>query len=157
MNTPRRTIGPLLPEDAAELLAASEASMATLYPAESNHFVGPEVFTKEGNLLIGAFVGEKTVGCVGWVMTSATEAEVKRLFVDAHHRSAGVGRALMEALHDRARKAGISVLRLETGIHQDASIRLYQSLGYIDREPFAPYTPDPLSVFMEKTLTEHLP
>ena len=152
MNTPRWTIGPLPQEDAAELFAASEAAMAELYPPESNHFVGPEVFAEEGNLLIGVLVGGKPVGCVGWVMTSATEVEVKRLFVDEHHRSAGVGRALMEALHQHARKAGITVFRLETGIHQVESLSLYRSLGYVEIEPFGDYLPDPLSVFMETTL-----
>ena len=149
VNTPRWTIGPLPPEDAAELFAASEALMATLYPAESNHFVGPDVFAAESNLFIGVFVGEKPVGCVGWVMTSATEAEVKRLFVDEHHRSQSLGRALMEALHEHARKAGITVLRLETGIHQLESLSLYRSLGYADIKPFGDYVPDPLSIFME--------
>ena len=126
--------------------------MEALYPAESNHFVGPDVFVAEGNLLIGVFVGEDPVGCVGWVMTSATEAEVKRLFVDEHHRSAGLGRALMEALHDHAMTAGITVLRLETGIHQVESLSLYRSLGYVDIGPFGDYLPDPLSVYMEITL-----
>lgn len=149
MNPFRWTIGPLVQEDAAELFAASEAAMATLYPAESNHFVDPEVFSAEGNLLIGAFFGEKPVGCVGWVMTATTEAEVKRLFVDEHHRSQRLGRALMEALHEHARKAGITVLRLESGIHQVESLSLYRSLGYVDIEPFGDYVPDPLSIFME--------
>jgi len=146
------TISPLKPENASELFAASEALMEALYPAESNHVVGPEAFTGDEALLIGAFVGEKPVGCVGWVMTSPGEAEVKRLFVDEHHRSAGLGRALMEALHNRARSAGIAILRLETGIHQVASLNLYTSLGYREIEPFGDYVPDPLSVFFEKRL-----
>ena len=126
--------------------------MEAIYPAESNHFVGTEAFTASGSLLLGAFVGEKAVGCVGWVMTSPVEAEVKRLFVDEDHRSAGLGRALMNALHARADGSGIAVLRLETGIHQTASIGLYRSLGYIERGPFGRYTNDPLSLFMERRI-----
>jgi putative acetyltransferase len=144
------TISPLKPENATGLFSASEALMEALYPAESNHIVGPEAFTGDDALLIGAFVAEKPVGCVGWVMTSPGEAEVKRLFVDEHHRSVGIGRALMEALHDEAWKAGITVLRLEMGIHQAASLSLYRSLGYSEIEPFGDYVPDPLSVFLEK-------
>jgi putative acetyltransferase len=41
---------------------------------------------------------------------------------------------------------------LETGIHQPAALSLYRSAGFIEREPFAPYLPDPLSVFMEKRI-----
>ncbi len=126
--------------------------MEALYPAESNHVVGPEAFKGDQALLIGAFVGEKPVGCVGWVMTSPEEAEVKRLFVDERHRAVGIGRALMEALHDEAPKAGITVLRLETGIHQTASLNLYTSLGYREIDPFGDYIPDPLSVFLERRL-----
>jgi putative acetyltransferase len=143
------TISPLEPENAAGLFSASEALMEALYPAESNHIVGLEAFKGDDALLIGAFVGEKLVGCVGWVMTSPGEAEVKRLFVDEHHRAVGIGRALMKALHDRARSAGITVFRLETGIHQAASLNLYTSLGYVEIEPFGDYVSDPLSVFME--------
>jgi len=146
------TINPLKPENAAELFSASEALMGALYPAESNHIVGPEAFTGNDALLIGAFVGGKPVGCVGWVMTSPGEAEVKRLFVDEDHRSVGIGRALMEALHDEAWKAGITVLRLETGIRQAASLNLYRSLGYVEIEPFGDYAPDALSVFLGKRL-----
>ena len=150
--TPRWTIGPLQPERAAELFAASEASMEAIYPEESNHFVGPEAFTAPGSLLLGAFDGKSAVGCVGWVMTSPFEAEVKRLFVDENHRSIGLGRALMDALHARAEGLGITVLRLETGIHQTASIGLYRSLGYIERRPFGHYANDPLSLFMERRI-----
>jgi putative acetyltransferase len=150
--TSRWTIGPLQPDHAGDLFAASEALMEALYPAESNHVVGPEAFTDNGSLLLGAVVGEDVIGCVGWVMTAVGEAEVKRLFVDEHYRSTGVGRALMEALHDYAADAGITVLRLETGIHQTPSIRLYESLGYRKCGPFGHYGRDPLSVFLEKRL-----
>jgi putative acetyltransferase len=152
--TSRWTIGPLQPEHAVELFAASEALMGELYPAESNHFVGPDAFAGSGSLLLGAFIGDNLIGCVGWVMTSAGEVEVKRLFVDEHHRSTGVGRALMEALHNQAADAAIAVLRLETGIHQTTSISLYRSLGYTERGPFRHYLADPLSVFMEKRLRD---
>jgi hypothetical protein len=63
VRIPPWTISPLKPENASELFAASETLMEALYPAESNHVVGPEAFTGDDALLIGAFVGEKPVGC----------------------------------------------------------------------------------------------
>ena len=39
------------------------------------------------------------------------------------------------------------VLRLETGIHQQAAIALYERMGYHAIPPFGDYRPDPLSVF----------
>ena len=51
---------------------------------------------------------------------------------------------------------GMTVLWLETGIHQPEALRLYERAGYVRREPFGSYQPDSLSVFMEKRLlTEH--
>jgi putative acetyltransferase len=41
-------------------------------------------------------------------------------------------------------------LRLETGQYHLAALRFYQRQGYRCCEAFAPYTEDPLSVFMMK-------
>ena len=43
-------------------------------------------------------------------------------------------------------------VRLETGIYQPEALGLYRSAGYVEREAFGDYVPDPLSVFMEKRL-----
>ena len=32
------------------------------------------------------------------------------------------------------------------------ALALYRARGYVDRDPFGPYVPDPVSVFMEKDL-----
>ena len=47
-------------------------------------------------------------------------------------------------------------MRLETGIYQQAAVRLYTRWGYQTRSAFAPYQPDPLSLFMEKLLVADL-
>jgi putative acetyltransferase len=41
---------------------------------------------------------------------------------------------------------------LETGIHQPEARGLYARYGFAHRGPFADYTNDPLSVFMQKHL-----
>jgi putative acetyltransferase len=51
-----------------------------------------------------------------------------------------------------ARMSGLSVLRLETGIHQPEAIGLYERLGFERRAPFGDYREDPLSLFMEMPL-----
>ena len=48
--------------------------------------------------------------------------------VEARRR--GVGRVLMEALHDEARARGLEVVRLEVIEDNHAAIRLYEQLGY---------------------------
>ena len=57
----------------------------------------------------------------------------------------------------RARRAGKSVLRLETGSYQQAAIGLYERTGFRPRSPFGPYGVMPArnietSLFFEKVL-----
>ena len=49
-------------------------------------------------------------------------------------------------------RRGVRLFRLETGIKQTEAVGLYRKLGYRERHPFGAYRPDPLSVFMEKSL-----
>jgi putative acetyltransferase len=51
-----------------------------------------------------------------------------------------------------AGRAGVEMLRLETGVASHAALALYEKIGFKRREPFADYRPDPLSVFMERSL-----
>ncbi|HKV11973.1 MAG TPA: GNAT family N-acetyltransferase, partial [Thermoanaerobaculia bacterium] len=56
-------------------------------------------------------------------------------------------------LEDHARAHGVNLLRLETGIHQQEAIRLYEEWGFYRIPPFGPYTDDPVSRCYEKRLT----
>ena len=44
------------------------------------------------------------------------------------------------------------LIRLETGIRNNAALRLYRGSGFHDRGPFGGYPDDGVSVFLEKTL-----
>jgi len=146
-------IDPLLPE-AQALLAQSDAYMAALYPAESNHLESAQALRQSHVLFVGAYIDGTLVGC-GAVKTmddDGTYGEIKRVFVLDAHRGKGLSKAIMQTLEAHLAASGVDLARLETGIHQPEALGLYAKLGYVEREPFGNYAPDPLSVFMEKPL-----
>ena len=151
MNEVRvRVVDPNSP-DAAELLAALDEYQSGLYPPASTHLLPAAELARPGAVFLGAFAGERMVGCGGYVRCDGY-GELKRLFVRPEARGRGVGELLVAELERRARADGLAALMLETGVRQPAAIRLYERAGYARRGPFGDYADDPLSVFMEKRL-----
>ena len=78
-----------------------------------------------------------TGGIVGWVyvrgvrsMASDPRAEIWGLVVDADHRGAGVGAALMRHAEQWAREQGYTDVRLHSNVVRTEAHRFYQGLGY---------------------------
>ncbi len=146
-------LNPFLPE-ARHLLNLSDDYMGTLYPAESNHLEGPEVLCQPNVYFIGARHQGELVAC-GGVKTMDNDGrygEIKRVFITEAFRGKGLSKLIMQRLELHLRTQGVTLARLETGIHQPEALGLYEKLGYAYRPPFGSYQPDPLSVFMEKQL-----
>lgn len=97
-----------------------------------------------GALLLALKDGE-TIGCVGLRPLDDEDGraigEVKRLYVVPHARGLRAGRALMDALLERARMLGYDTLKLDTLATMTSGRALYASLGF--RE-CAPYYANPL-------------
>lgn len=100
----------------------------------------------------GAYIDGSAKGCGGF-WANNDYVEVKRVWVDPTARGLGLSRKLMATIEDAARDAGFKIARLETGISQPEALALYRALGYVERVPFGDYKLDPLSVFMEKSLS----
>ncbi len=96
----------------------------------------------------------EAVGCGAVMLNADGSGEIKRVYIDARHRGQRLGEKLMAALEAAARSRGCHTLQLETGIHQHAAVKLYERCGYTHTAPFAPYQPDPLSVFMRKRVSD---
>ncbi|WP_296077191.1 GNAT family N-acetyltransferase [uncultured Agrobacterium sp.] len=133
----------------ARLMDLSNAYMASLYPAESNHLVDLEALEQPNVSFLVARNDGEIVGCCALVEAGNGTAEIKRMFVDPEARGLRIGKLMMNALVERARELELEAIRLETGISQPEAISLYRKAGFIEIEPFPPYKPDPLSMFME--------
>src|SRR5215470_7858742 len=75
------------------------------------------------------------VGCGGVAMFD-DYAEVKRMYTRPAARGQGIAKAVLRRIEDEARRTGKSVLRLETGTHQQEAIGLYEGMGFRQRGPF---------------------
>ena len=76
----------------------------------------------------GRIVGSGQLALSAWPNASH-RAEIQKLFVDGALRGQGVGRSLMAALHETARRHGRSLVLLNAA-HGGAAERFYKSLGY---------------------------
>ena len=135
-----------------DLFRQSDALMQGLYPPESNHLVSADFLSAHNVRFFVARLDGRAVGCGALVLGKGGQAELKRMFVTEAARGQGAGKAVLQAIEQAASREGVRVLQLETGIHNRAAIMLYRVQGYRGRGPFGEYRPDPISVFMEKTL-----
>ena len=140
-------------EEMLPLFRASEVYSASLYPAESNHILPVAELAAANVRFFVARLDGRAVGCAALVLQGEGEAKLKRMFVADAVRGRGAGRTLMERIEETARREGVRILRLETGIRNAEALALYRRTGFGERGPFGSYRPDPLSVFMEKRLS----
>ena len=139
------------PEVRALLAQSDEYSMAR-YPLESQHLVDADFLAQPNVRFLVARLDGCAAGCGALVLAQDGSAELKRMIVDADARGRGVGRAILAALEVVARRELVRIIRLETGTLNLEAVGLYRACGYHERGPFAPYSDDPLSVFMEKAV-----
>lgn len=138
--------------DVQALVAALDSYLGSLYPAESNHGLSLEALQAPDVRFVVAWLEGMAIGC-GALRLAPGFAELKRMYVMPEARGGGVGRRLLAHLEGLAADAGRPLVRLETGIAQPEAIALYERSGYRRIAPFPPYAADPLSLFMEKSLS----
>jgi GNAT superfamily N-acetyltransferase len=90
----------------------------------------------DGRLLLLEDGGEP-VGCAAFRVLAPGVAEGKRLSVRPAARGKGLGGALLRALLDEARAAGIRTFRLETlPAKMPDAVALYRRLGFTEIPPY---------------------
>jgi len=122
------------------------------YTAEQTFGYSVEQLQQAGVHLVGAHDGATLVGVAGIEVQADGFAELKRFYVAPEHRGAGVADALLAALLARARAAGVSTVRLETGDRQRAAMAFYRRHGFATVERFGPYVASETSVCMSLRL-----
>jgi 23S rRNA-/tRNA-specific pseudouridylate synthase/GNAT superfamily N-acetyltransferase len=134
------------------MIAELDEYQASLYPPESNHLVDIDNLAGKDYYFIAAMDHGEPKAVASFKRTSHGYVEIKRLYVIEEYRGRKLAIKLMAALEKKARLEGFTNAKLETGIHQQAAIALYEKLGYDKTGPFGSYAKDPLSVFMSKNL-----
>ena len=143
-------------DDVRRLIAELEEELARDYTPEQRHGVPLAALFQPHIRFFVARAEGQPAGCGGIALFDGF-AEVKRMFVVPEMRKRGIARAVLRRLEAEARGAGFGVMRLETGIHQPAAVRLYGQAGFRRCAAFGEYralSPDAVatSLFFEKML-----
>ncbi len=141
-------------EEVRALIDELQGYLAPLYPQSSQHGLSVERLVAERVAFFVARCDGAAAACGGLKSYAPEYAEVKRMYVRPAFRGLGLAKQILQRLEEEARRQGISVLRLETGIFQPEAIGLYERVGFQRRGPFGEYEEDPLNRFYEKHLTE---
>lgn len=114
--------------DLEEIINIERASFA--YPWSARFFLQELRVPCARSLL--AVVEGRTIGYViYWLLPG--EIDIHNLAVHPVYRRQGVGRSLLQAVIDEARRHGSSRVTLEVRKSNEAAQRLYQSLGFVAR------------------------
>lgn len=150
------TITPATADDAqvGALLRRHMQMMQAESPPESCHVMDPDTLFGTGAVLLAAKDGNRVLGIGALKPLDAHQGELKSMHTAAEARGQGVGRAILRELIELARSKDMQRLSLETG---SAALfaparALYAAQGFEPCPPFGSYRPDPLSVFMTRTL-----
>jgi ribosomal protein S18 acetylase RimI-like enzyme len=107
---------------------------------EDLHDIDRVYISNGGEFLVGFSQGQMVA--MGALMRSSNErAEIKRMRVHPHYQRKGYGRAILQALENRAMELGFTVLHLDTTVQQTAAQSLYEHTGYskLRQEQIGPF------------------
>jgi putative acetyltransferase len=100
----------------------------------------PGDYAPPGGQLLLALVDGRLAGCGAMRalrdVDYANACEMKRLYVRPAFRGFGLGRLVAEALVDEARRAGYSVMLLDTLDEMECARGLYAMLGFVEIPPY---------------------
>jgi GNAT superfamily N-acetyltransferase len=125
-----------------ELQQAFFRDIAARYPGwdpDEGPSADPSELGPPGGAWFVAYLGDRPVGCGGLKAVDRELGEIRRVFVDDSARGHGIGRQLLEALEQHARRLGYRRVRLNTGNRQPEALALFRAAGYREVEDFNGY------------------
>ncbi|MGH9432297.1 MAG: PhzF family phenazine biosynthesis isomerase [Terriglobia bacterium] len=111
----------------------------------------PGEYAPPSGILLLARVQGKVAGCVAMRKLADGIGEMKRLYVRPEFRRNRIGKELVEAVFNEARRRAYQVMRLDTVPIMHEAIVLYRSLGFQEIPPYR-QNPVPGALFMEIAL-----
>lgn len=144
-----------LQDDVRHLVADLNAHLRPLSPPEFQFQMTVEQMAEPSTtVFVARDAACRAVGMGALKIHSPELAEVKRMFTRPETRGTGIGRKLLDAIEGAARKAGIAVLKLETGATDgfEPAWRLYRRGGFAPCAAFLDYPDSDYSAFFEKRL-----
>lgn len=140
--------------DVRELLDEHLADMFATSPAESVHALDHSALSAPEITFWTAREGGVLLGCGALKLLADGQGEIKSMRTTPAARGRGIAALLLTRILADAQERGFEQLYLETGSEEffAPARRLYDRHGFTDCPPFADYTLDPHSVFMQRTL-----
>jgi ribosomal protein S18 acetylase RimI-like enzyme len=91
------------------------------------------------------------IGCVALRRSTATIAELKRMYVQPEHQHKGIGKMLLEKSIALAKNCNYEYIRLDTLNHMTPAINLYKKYGFYEIAPYY-HNPVATAVYFEKKI-----
>ena len=138
----------------ARFLDEHVQEMLSITPPESKHALDLDGLRRPEVTFWSVMDDDALVGCGAIKRLDASHAEVKSMRTASARKRSGIASLLLRYIITEAGRMGLTRLSLETGAHEFVlpARRLYEKFGFGYCEPFADYRPDPLSVFMTRSL-----
>jgi len=103
-----------------------------------------------GVLLLVVDPGDEVVGTAGVRLLAPGTGELKRMWLRPVFQGKGLGRRLLSACLDEAKRLGCRTLRLDSQAKLDAAVRLYRTHGFTE---IPRYNDNPRAdIWMERSL-----
>ena len=143
------------PEIASFLQEHIEDMRATP-PPESKHALDLSGLKQADITFWSVSYKNKIVACGALKELSATHAEIKSMRTSARLRGKGLASKMLQHILDEAKARQYKKLSLETGSMEffTPARALYKKFGFSECPPFANYTNDPNSIFMQLILKD---